>query len=94
MNQTKRSGDVGRFVKTLADFEIIPFIGCLQRLLLGNDNKDRSMGKSMGIILVAGATGGVGKRVVQKLVDRGYLVWCLVRNCEARNRARLRDRII
>ena len=82
MNQKNPSWDIGRFVKTLAYFDIIPFIGCLQRLFLGNDNKDRSIGKSMGIVLVAGATGGVGKRVVQILVDRGYQVRCLVRNCD------------
>lgn len=82
MNQKNRSWDVGRFIKTLAYFEIIPFISCLQRLFLGNDNKDMSIGKSVGIILVAGATGGVGKRVVQQLVDRGYPVRCLVRNCD------------
>ncbi len=82
MNQKNGSWDIGRFVKTLAYFDIIPFIGCLQRLFLGNDNKNISIGKSMGIVLVAGATGGVGKRVVQILVDRGYQVRCLVRNCD------------
>jgi uncharacterized protein YbjT (DUF2867 family) len=82
MNQKNRSWDVGRFIKTLAYFEIIPLISSLQRLFLGNDNKDISMGKSVGIVLVAGATGGVGKRVVQRLVDRGYPVRCLVRNCD------------
>lgn len=36
----------------------------------------------MGTILVAGATGGVGKRVVQRLVDRKYPVRALVRDCQ------------
>ncbi|MFO5526311.1 MAG: SDR family oxidoreductase, partial [Cuspidothrix sp.] len=47
------------------------------------DNKDISKpGSNMGVILVAGATGGVGKRVVKKLVAQGYSVRCLVRDIE------------
>ena len=34
----------------------------------------------MGAILVAGATGGVGKRVVRRLIERGYKVRSLVRD--------------
>lgn len=34
----------------------------------------------MGVVLVAGATGGVGKRVVQRLIERGYKVRALVRD--------------
>lgn len=36
----------------------------------------------MGVILVAGATGGVGKRVVQQLSERGYKVRSLVRDTD------------
>jgi uncharacterized protein YbjT (DUF2867 family) len=36
----------------------------------------------MGVILVAGATGGVGKRVVQKLRERGEKVRALVRDID------------
>ena len=36
----------------------------------------------MGVILVAGATGGVGKRVVKQLRERGYKVRCLVRDID------------
>ncbi len=36
----------------------------------------------MGVILVAGATGGVGKRVVQQLIERGYQVRSLVRDTD------------
>ena len=38
----------------------------------------------MGVILVAGATGGVGKRVVRRLVERNYSVRALVRDAETR----------
>lgn len=85
-NQNHRSQwDAGRFVQTLAYFEAIPFFSWLQRLLQGrtNDNKDRPAGgKSVGVILVAGATGGVGKRVVRRLVERGYQVRSLVRDAD------------
>ena len=36
----------------------------------------------MGVILVAGATGGVGKRVVRRLLERGYQVRALVRDTQ------------
>ena len=36
----------------------------------------------MGVVLVAGATGGVGKRVVQRLLERGYKVRSLVRDAD------------
>ncbi len=84
-NQSNRSQwDAGRFVKTLAYFEVIPFVSWLQRSLQGRttDNKDRPAGGKMGVVLVAGATGGVGKRVVQRLIERGYQVQALVRDTD------------
>lgn len=86
MTEKNRSQwDAGRFFQTLAYFEVIPFVSWLQQLLQGrvNDNKDRPTGeKSVGVILVAGATGGVGKRVVQRLIERGYKVRSLVRDAD------------
>lgn len=82
-NQSDRSQwDVNRFVQTLAYFEVIPFFNRLQRLLQNhaNDSKGKPAGGKMGVVLVAGATGGVGKRVVQRLVERGYQVQALVRD--------------
>lgn len=83
MNDNKRSWDAGRFIQTLAYFEIIPFFSWLQKLIPGSakDNESSlSRGKSVGVVLVAGATGGVGKRVVQRLIERGYKVRALVRD--------------
>ena len=77
--------DFGRFFQTLAYFEVIPFFNCLQRLFQGRakDNKHRPLGdKKVGTILVAGATGGVGKRVVRRLVESGYKVRSLVRDSQ------------
>jgi uncharacterized protein YbjT (DUF2867 family) len=85
MTEKNRSWDAGRFIQTLAYFEVIPLVTWLQRLLQGrvNDNKDRPVGgKKVGVILVAGATGGVGKRVVRQLVERGYQVRSLVRDAD------------
>jgi uncharacterized protein YbjT (DUF2867 family) len=36
----------------------------------------------MSAILVAGATGGVGKRVVRRLLEKNYQVKCLVRDID------------
>jgi len=83
MNDNKRSWDAGRFIQTLAYFEIIPFFSWVQKLIPGNakDNESSlSRGKSVEVVLVAGATGGVGKRVVQRLLERGYKVRALVRD--------------
>jgi len=86
MTEKNRSQwDAGRFIQTLAYFEVIPLFSWLQRLIQGraNDNKDRPAGgKRVGVVLVAGATGGVGKRVVQRLVERGYKVRSLVRDVD------------
>jgi uncharacterized protein YbjT (DUF2867 family) len=83
MTEKNRLWDVGRFIQTLAYFEVIPFFRWVQRLLQGHDNKDRPAGgKRVGVVLVAGATGGVGKRVAQRLVERSYQVRALVRDAD------------
>ncbi|AOY83284.1 CIA30 family protein [Moorena producens JHB] len=86
MTQNNRSPwDAGRFIKTLSYFEVIPFLSCLQRLFTGRaNNQQSSQGreKDMGVILVAGATGGVGKRVVRRLLDQNYPVRALVRDAQ------------
>ncbi len=77
--------DLGRFIQTLTYFEVIPFFNWIQELFQGRsqDNKDRLDGaKQVGVILVAGATGGVGKRVVRRLVEQGYKVRSLVRDID------------
>lgn len=74
--------DAGRFVKTLAYFGVIPFIGSiswLQQLFGSSNNSKKATPK---LVLVAGATGGVGKRVVKRLQQRGYRVRCLVRDAK------------
>ena len=77
--------DAGRFLNTLIYFGVIPFIGSISWLknMFGNNNKTPK--EKAKLVLVAGATGGVGKRVVQRLQQRGYKVRALVRDA---NRAR------
>ena len=82
-DKNRAAWDAGRFVQTLIDFEAIPFLSCLQRLIqgfAGNNKNQPSRGQAMGVILVAGATGGVGKRVVRRLMERNYPVRALVRD--------------
>ncbi len=77
--------DINRFVKTLTFFEVIPLLNWVQDLVKGGfkDNPDKLIGaKKVGVVLVAGATGGVGKRVVRRLIEKGYKVRCLVRDLE------------
>ncbi|MBD2663468.1 hypothetical protein B6N60_03360 [Richelia sinica FACHB-800] len=89
-NQNRSQWNLCRFIKTLAYFEVIPLFSWIEKLFSGNsreiETQSKGETKNMGVILVAGATGGVGKRVVAKLVGQGYHVRCLVRDIEkARN---------
>ncbi len=77
--------DLNRFVKTLTFFEVIPLLNWVQDLVKGvsQDNPDKLIGaKNVGVVMVAGATGGVGKRVVGQLIEKGYKVRCLVRDID------------
>jgi uncharacterized protein YbjT (DUF2867 family) len=84
--EKKRSQwDLTRFWQTVTYFEVIPIVSCLQKLLAGKQNKPDSTKikfNPMGKILVAGATGGVGKRVVKILQQQNYSVRALVRNAQ------------
>ena len=86
MNNNNRSQwDLCRFIKTLTYFEVFPILNWIQKLFPSSstDYQDRpKQGGNMAVILVAGATGGVGKRVVKKLITQGYNVRCLVRDIE------------
>ncbi len=85
----KNSGDrspwqFGRLLQTLNYFEIIPVISWVQKIFSKSQQKQvqPNGGKQMGVVLVAGATGGVGKRVVQRLQAPGYQVRSLVRDLD------------
>lgn len=85
----------GKFLETLDYFEVFPVLSCLKRLFSGTINtaKQQLLGEQkMGLILVVGATGGVGKRVVKKLLENGYEVRVLVRDAK-RAKQILGDRI-
>ncbi|AFY35243.1 CIA30 family protein [Calothrix sp. PCC 7507] len=84
-DKNRSQWDLGRFIETLTYFEVIPFLNWVQQLIQGRpqDNEKRPIGgRNVGVILVAGATGGVGKRVVKRLKERGDQVRCLVRDID------------
>ncbi|UKP00798.1 CIA30 family protein [Nostoc sp. UHCC 0870] len=84
-DKNRSQWDLGRFIETLTYFEVFPFLNCIRRLIQGRpqDNQYLPNGaKNVGVILVAGATGGVGKRVVKRLLERGYKVRALVRDID------------
>ena len=80
--------DGGRFLRTLAYFRVIPFIGSLDKF----KRPQKKKAPEKETILVAGATGGVGKRVVRKLLEEGYQVRSLVRDSK-KAREMLGDRV-
>lgn len=71
---------LGQLWQTLTFFEVIPNFNLWQKLLGNSPTQSQKQAKMK--ILVAGATGGVGKRVVQKLLTRNYHVRALVRDVE------------
>lgn len=84
-DKNRSQWDLGRFIETLTYFEVIPFLNWVQQLIQGRpkDNQNRpDGGRNMGVILVAGATGGVGKRVVRRSLERGYRVRAIVRDID------------
>jgi uncharacterized protein YbjT (DUF2867 family) len=79
------SWDVGRFLKTLAYFDVIPLFSCLQRLFKGQAQhpiNSPTGANHMGIVLVAGAASNLGQQVVQQLLTEGYQVRSLVPDLE------------
>jgi uncharacterized protein YbjT (DUF2867 family) len=83
MKDKKRSKwEIGRLWETLTYFEVIPLISKIQKILspLQATTVNQPGQIKMKKILVAGATGGVGKRVVGQLLANNYLVRALVRD--------------
>ncbi|OVA19989.1 NADH:ubiquinone oxidoreductase intermediate-associated protein 30 [Macleaya cordata] len=90
--ETGREGwDFGRFLKTVYFFNAPPSPAKFFEFLIGklssstSNEPEKEMGTSE-IILVAGATGGVGRRVVDVLRKKGLPVRVLVRNEEKARR--------
>jgi uncharacterized protein YbjT (DUF2867 family) len=84
-DKNRSQWDLGRFIETLTYFEVIPLLNWVQQLIQGRPKDDKYQpngGRNVGAILVAGATGGLGKRVVRRLLERGYQVRSLVRDID------------
>ena len=68
-NNSRSSWDLCTFLRTLTYFEVFPTLNWIQQWFPTNSpaSENSFTGVSnMGVILVAGATGGVGKRVVRR----------------------------
>ena len=83
MTDNQRSRwDLGRFWQTVTYFEVIPWLNCWQRLFSRRPSSRSHNERVKMKILVAGATGGVGKRVVKSLLAQNYSVIALVRDAQ------------
>ncbi|KAL8032403.1 hypothetical protein ABFX02_13G093800 [Erythranthe guttata] len=87
----KQGWDVGRFLKTLYFFNGPPspaklFEFLIEKLSGTSPSEPVKAMDNSGVILVAGATGGVGRRVVDLLRKKGRSVRVLVRNEEKAKR--------
>jgi hypothetical protein len=80
--------DFGRFVKTLYFFNGPPslskFVSSVMQAMAGEREEPSSnrQGRGQELVLLTGATGGVGKRVVDELRKRGVRVRAMVRSLE------------
>ncbi|WP_392533594.1 CIA30 family protein [Nostoc sp. C117] len=84
-DKNRSQWDLGRFIETLTYFEVIPFLNWVQQLIQGRPQDIQNIpngGRNMGVILVAGATGGVGKRVLRRLQEQGHKVRAMVRDID------------
>jgi uncharacterized protein YbjT (DUF2867 family) len=84
-DKNRSQWDLCRFIRTITYFEAFPFLNWVQQLFSDASQSSQNIpdgGRNMSLILVAGATGGVGKRVVKRLMMQGYKVRCLVRNID------------
>ncbi|WP_315790165.1 CIA30 family protein [Fischerella sp. JS2] len=84
-DKNRSQWNLGRFIETLTYFEVVPLVNWIQDFFQGRTKNNQNQpdgAKQVGVVLVAGATGGVGKRVVRRLVERGYRVRSLVREIE------------
>ncbi|MEA5620510.1 CIA30 family protein [Cronbergia sp. UHCC 0137] len=84
-DKNRSQWDLCRFLETLTYFEVFPVFNWVQKLIQGRPKENQTIpkgGRIMGVTLVAGATGGVGKRVVQRLAAQGNKVRCLVRDID------------
>lgn len=84
-DKNRSQWDLGRFIETLTYFEVIPFLNWVQQLIQGRPKDIQNIpngGRNMGVILVAGATGGVGKRVLRRLQERGHKVRAIARDID------------
>ncbi|KAM7505851.1 hypothetical protein LguiB_004755 [Lonicera macranthoides] len=87
----KQGWDLGRFLKTLYFFngppnpaKLVEFV--IEKLSSPSPSEPAKAMNHPGIVLVAGATGGVGRRVVNILRKKGIPVRVLVRNEEKARR--------
>lgn len=83
----RKQWDIGRFFQTLYFFNGPPSPAKLFQSLIGQLSSSSSRQsptekENMDTVLVAGATGGVGKRVVDVLRKKGIPVRALVRNAD------------
>ncbi|WP_210407183.1 CIA30 family protein [Hydrocoleum sp. CS-953] len=71
-----------RLFQTLAYFGVVPFIGSVKWLQKLFGEKTPKATNTSEVVLVVGANGGIGKRVVPRLLKRGYQVRSLVRDAK------------
>jgi uncharacterized protein YbjT (DUF2867 family) len=77
--------DFGRFLSTVSYFDAVPIFSDLRRFFAGESNQKFTMAgaRTLGLILVIGATGEIGKSIVDRLLKAGYRVRAIVADLDS-----------
>ncbi len=82
--QQSSKWDLSRFLETLTYFEVIPFLGCLQRLFTGKEKEltQQTNLNKMAVFLIVGSFEPVRQKVVTYLLENNYYVRVLGENIQ------------
>jgi uncharacterized protein YbjT (DUF2867 family) len=72
--------DFGRFLNTISYFDAVPIFSDLRRFFAGESDRKLTIDgeRTLGLILVIGATSEIGRSIVDRLLKAGYRVRAIV----------------
>jgi uncharacterized protein YbjT (DUF2867 family) len=77
--------DLGRFLSTVSYFDAVPILSDLRRLFAGESDRKFTIAgeRTLGLILVIGATGEIGRSIVDRLLKSGSKVRAIVADLDS-----------
>jgi uncharacterized protein YbjT (DUF2867 family) len=77
--------DIGRFLNTVSYFDAVPIFSDLRRFFAGESDRKFTIAgeRTLGLILVIGATSEIGRSIVDRLLKAGYRVRAIVADLDS-----------